>query len=38
MVWRVCRLGVCVFAAALTLIGGGIVWTLQQRTPQPVTA
>lgn len=32
--WR----GVCVFAAVLTLIGGGIVWALQQRAPQPVTA
>jgi len=31
-------LGVCAFAALLTLIGGGIVWALQQRAPQPVTA
>jgi len=31
-------LGVCLFAAVLTLIGGGIVWALQQRAPQPVTA
>ena len=31
-------LGVCAFAAVLTLIGGGIVWALQQRAPQPVTA
>jgi YNFM family putative membrane transporter len=29
---------VCLFAAVLTLIGGGIVWALQQRAPQPVTA
>jgi YNFM family putative membrane transporter len=31
-------LGVCAFAAVLTLLGGGIVWALQQRAPQPVTA
>ncbi|WP_312787628.1 MFS transporter [Stenotrophomonas indicatrix] len=31
-------LGVCAFAALLTVIGGGIVWALQQRAPQPVTA
>ena len=31
-------LGVCLFAAVLTLIGGGIVWALQQHAPQPVTA
>ena len=31
-------LGVCAFAALLILIGGGIVWALQQRAPQPVTA
>ena len=31
-------LGVCAFATVLTLVGGGIVWALQQRAPQPVTA
>jgi len=31
-------LGVCVFTGVLTLLGGGIIWALQQRAPQPVTA